>query len=113
VPNTPAASSRAGAAARQAIDSIGQTFDLTKGIDADQATAAAQRAVSVIRGLMTSLTSAEDSTWASIKLSDALLLTGDDHGACDALHQAQRLASSPPQKRAIAIRAEGPLKSCQ
>ncbi|AHG93037.1 protein kinase (plasmid) [Gemmatirosa kalamazoonensis] len=110
VPERAPVRSAQNSAARLAIDSIAQSYDLTQGIGADQAERAARQAVPVIRGLMTSLTTADDSTWASIKLSDALVLTDDMRGACDAIRQAKRLARSPQQRRAISVREEGPLQ---
>jgi hypothetical protein len=57
--------------------------------------------VPLIQVLMSSLGSAEDSTWASIKLTDGLIILNDERGACGALRQAARLARSPAQKQVV------------
>jgi hypothetical protein len=84
------------AAARRTLDS------LTAVLDPDRADENVARSAAVaLRVLLPRLGTADDSTWAQIRLGEANALAGDQAGACRALRGAQGTARTPSQRDAV------------
>jgi serine/threonine-protein kinase len=90
-------------AARRTFDSVSAALDPER---TDEASARA--AVPVLRALLPRLTTADDSTWAHIRLLEAQALSGNESGACTSLRAAKRTARSSEQREAVR-RYEGTL----
>jgi serine/threonine-protein kinase len=92
----PADSPADAAAARRTLDSISSALDPAS---ADEATArAANRA---LRALLPRLGTADDSTWAHLRLVEASVIGGDAPGGCRALTAARRTARTAKQREAV------------
>jgi eukaryotic-like serine/threonine-protein kinase len=94
-PAAPAASP-SGASARRTLDSITKALDP---LSADEAVA--RVAIPAIRGLLTRMTTAEDSAWAYIRIAEAHLLMDEVKPACTALRAARGVAQSMSQARVV------------
>jgi serine/threonine-protein kinase len=99
----PQAPSRAGATSGAGALAAKRTLDsLTNALDpANPDEAAAHAAIPVLRGLLPRLASAEDSTWAEIRLAEAHLLVSDSRQACVAIRIARTTARSKAQRDAV------------
>ncbi len=86
-----------GAAARNTLDSIIKAFDPRT---ADQSSAPA--VIGALRGVLPRLATAEDSTWAHLRLLEAHALNGDARAACASLRTARTTARTKRQREAIA-----------
>jgi hypothetical protein len=84
------------AATRRTFDSITTALDPER---ADEATARA--AMQALRALLPRLRTADDSTWAQIRLTEAHALSDDQAGACRALRAARASARSTEQREAV------------
>ena len=85
-----------GASARRSLDSITKALDP---LTADEAVA--RVAIPAIRGLLTRMTTAEDSAWAYIRIAEAHLLMDEVKPACTALRAARGVAQSMSQARVV------------
>lgn len=94
-PAAPAAAP-SGASARRSLDSITKALDP---LTADEAVA--RVAIPAIRGLLTRMTTAEDSAWAYIRIAEAHLLMDEVKPACTALRAARGVAQSMSQARVV------------
>jgi hypothetical protein len=84
------------AAARRTLDSLSSALDPAS---ADEATASA--AGRALRALLPRLATADDSTWAHLRLVEASVLGGDASGGCRALAAARRTARTAKQREAV------------
>lgn len=94
-PAAPAAAP-SGASARRSLDSITKALDP---LTADEAVA--RVAIPAIRGLLSRMTTAEDSAWAYIRIAEAHLLMDEVKPACTALRAARGVAQSMSQARVV------------
>jgi serine/threonine-protein kinase len=94
-----------GAVAHRTLDSITKSFDP---VTADQSSVPA--VIGALRGVIPRLTTADDSTWAHLRLVEAHALNGDTRAACAAFRTARGTARNRFQREAVA-RADSQL-SC-
>lgn len=67
----------------------------------DPSAATVTAALSALRALMPKLTTADDSTWAYIRVLEAHLLRDDERSACSALQAASRMARTMRQAEIV------------
>jgi len=84
--------------ARASLDSISRELDPSMG---DPSAATVTAALSALRALMPKLTTADDSTWAYIRVLEAHLLRDDERSACSALQAASRMARTMRQAEIV------------